>query len=267
MPRMMRDASTAPTTHGTFVGRVRELKEFRNSVRYLLGKEPPPDNSPLYPHIHLPHGEGGMGKSALLQQFLRIAVAEGFDRERIIVVKLDYEEFPTAETLAQTLVDEIRRSFPDFDHVYQLALTRRGSLDKRYRDLRALWVRWEDQDEEELEEILAGYKTSARHLERQRAMHGIASEPQRLAFDAHQTNQDMEKLEPLVTFRHQHGRLPESFDELLQQEFGSEDAKLFQGDFGLGKAFGDDLYRLAEKKYLLVAIDTYERADKHDDWL
>ena len=84
MPRLIDLAESTPTpSRDRFVGRERERREFRNSVRYVLEKEVPPGGSPLYPHIFLPHGEGGMGKSALLCQFVRIAHEEGCQsRER-----------------------------------------------------------------------------------------------------------------------------------------------------------------------------------------
>src|SRR5262245_27883507 len=124
MPRLMTTLSEPAVQRDTFVGRVRELAEFRNSVRYVLGKETPPGGSPLYPHIFLPHGEGGMGKSALLRQFVRIAKEEGLPAERIVVVDLDYKTFPTAEALAQTLTQAILQQHHGFDNRYRQACAR-----------------------------------------------------------------------------------------------------------------------------------------------
>ena len=68
MPRLIDLAEAMPApSRDRFVGRERERREFRNSVRYVLEKEAPPGGSQLYPHIFLWHGEGGMGKSALLR--------------------------------------------------------------------------------------------------------------------------------------------------------------------------------------------------------
>src|SRR5262245_29094940 len=121
MPRLLSHSGAPISQRGTFVGRVRELAEFRNSIRYILEKESAPGGSPLYPHIFLPYGEGGMGKSALLRQFLRIAEEEGLSRNRIIVVDLDYQHYATPDILAQTLAQAIRRNYLNFDRNYQQA--------------------------------------------------------------------------------------------------------------------------------------------------
>ena len=63
MPRLIDLAEATPArSRDRFVGRERERREFRNSVRYVLGKEAPPRGSQLYPHIFLPHGEGGFDR-------------------------------------------------------------------------------------------------------------------------------------------------------------------------------------------------------------
>jgi hypothetical protein len=120
---------------------VRELADFRNSIRYVLGKELPPGGSPYYPHIFLPHGEGGMGKSALLRQFLRIAREEGLPDQRIVVIDLDYQSFPTADALGLRLAERIREQHPGFDERYQAARARRDAQAERYRELERQWAR------------------------------------------------------------------------------------------------------------------------------
>src|SRR5215213_8563065 len=110
MPRLIDLAESTPTpSRDRFVGRERERREFRNSVCYVLDKEVPPGGSQLYPHILLPHGEGGMGKSALLRQFVQIARQEGMPESRIVVLDLDSDSYPTAEALAQKIASAVRR--------------------------------------------------------------------------------------------------------------------------------------------------------------
>ena len=63
------------------------------------------------------------------------------------------------------------------------------------------------------------------------------------------------------------GACPTTFQELLERELGADDAALFLHERGLGQALADDLFALAEATPLLLALDTYELADQHDDWL
>jgi hypothetical protein len=128
MPRLIDLAEPTPAPpRDRFVGRERERREFRNSVRYVLDKEAPPGGSPLYPHIFLPHGEGGMGKSALLRQFVQIAREEGLPDARMVVLDLDSDSYPTAEALAQKIASAVRRVIPQFDGRYRAARAPRSA--------------------------------------------------------------------------------------------------------------------------------------------
>ena len=263
MPRMIKESGSVPT-RGTFVGRASELRSYRNSTRYLLGHETPPGDSDLYPHIFLIYGEGGMGKSALLQQFKHVALEEGLSADRIIVIDLDYQMFPTVESLAQKLVQDIQQQQPGFGQRYRRVQARRDGLWERYHKLQTQWVVLSSMSEKEIDELLATHTNTIKHLSLQEAEFGKLYTP---PYIARQKEWASEQLSSILAFRQEHKRLPQTFDELLQREFGVEDASLFLNESGLGQALADDLYELAEASPLLLAIDTYERADMHDDWL
>jgi len=262
----MSNLSPSVQTHDTFVGRVRELQEFRTSVRYLLGHELPPSTNTLYPHIFLPHGEGGMGKSALLRRFVRVACDEGLPAENIILVDLDYKRYANVEALAQLLAQAIRQKHSEIDNRYQQARKRRELLTPRYHDLERQWARWESLrgiDMDDLDTLLHAHRRTLVQTEIQQAKFGSAYEPVYLAAQADEATHE---LAALLAFREDRGHVPPSFDELIQREFGP-DAMLFQQGSGLGQALAEDLYELAEAAPVLLAIDTYERADCFDDWL
>ncbi len=226
MPRLKDYLAASTSQQGTFVGRARELSEFRNCIRYTLGTDSLVSANALYPHLFLLSGEGGMGKSALLRQFVRVAQEEGLLTERIILIDLDYHRFPTVDLLAQCIADTFRHKFPDFDQAYRKTCARREMLLPRYRELQSQWVTWEAMrggEDTDLNALLDAHRRTLRKTEIQRAQFGARE---------------------------------------LQN-----DALLFQGSEALGQALADDLYALAENEPLLLAIDTYELADQHDDWL
>jgi hypothetical protein len=206
-----------------------------------------------------------MGKSALLRQFLWIAEREGLPRERMIVVDLDYQHYPTPDSLAQALAGAIRQNYPGFDQSYQQARARREQLAARYYDLERQWLRWEAlrrTGTDYVETLLDAHSRVLAQTQIQRAKFGL-NEPVALI---NQAEQALDEIAALRAFRDEHGQAPQSFDELLRREFGPE-AALFDRDGGLGQALADDLYVLAETEPLILAIDTYELADRHDDWL
>jgi tetratricopeptide (TPR) repeat protein len=267
MPRLIDLAEPTPTrSRDRFVGRERERAEFRNSVRYVLEWELPPGGSSLYPHIFLPHGEGGMGKSALLRQFVQIARQEGLPESQIVVLDLDSDIYPTAEALAQKLAIAVRRTSPEFDRRYRAARTRRDELAPRMRELKEQWARWEalrGSSAEDIDKLLDAHRRTLRHAETQQAGFGMAALP----YMAAQAYESRNELAALLAFRQDRGRVPDTFQELLERELGADDAALFLHDRGLGQALADDLFALAEATPLLLALDTYELADQHDDWL
>src|SRR4051794_25479285 len=114
MPPLISQPMPVEEQTDTFVGREQELGEFRKSVRYLLGHEQPSAGSD-YPHMFLVYGEGGMGKSALLHQFEQIAAQEGVQHAQIIKLDLEYQQFATTESFAQTLAHIVGQKHPGFD--------------------------------------------------------------------------------------------------------------------------------------------------------
>lgn len=266
MPRLIRESGSVPS-RGTFVGRASELRSYRNSTRYVLGHEAPPSDSDLYPHIFLIYGEGGMGKSALLEQFIHVAVEEGLSADRIIHIKLDSQVFPTVESLAQKLVEDIQKKQPGFGHHYRRVQARRDGLSGRYRELQNQWANWEilrHSTEKEIDVLVAAHERIIKHTTLQEAKFTNLYTPPPIALEKEMAS---EQLSSILAFRQERKQLPQTFKELLQREFGPDDASLFLDKSGIGQALADDLYELAKDSPLLLAIDTYERADIHDDWL
>jgi tetratricopeptide (TPR) repeat protein len=265
MPRLKDYLAASTSQQGTFVGRARELSEFRNCIRYTLGTDSSVSANALYPHLFLLSGEGGMGKSALLRQFVRVAQEEGLLTERIVLIDLDYHRFPTVDLLAQCIADTFRHKFPDFDLAYRKTCARREMLLPRYRELQSQWATWEAMrggEDTDLDALLDAHRRTLRKTEIQRAQFG-ANEPTYLAIQSEEVTR---KLTALLAFCDEHGYIPHSLGDLLEREL-QNDALLFQGSEALGQSLADDLYALAEHEPLLLAIDTYELADQHDDWL
>ncbi len=264
MPRLSDLVSESPPSRGTFVGREAELREFRNSIRYMLSQEQPPGGNQIYPHFFLVHGEGGMGKTALVRQW-RFIAEEIMPGERIVLVDLDSAHCPTASVLARILADAIGKQHSDFDTHYQAACQRRAELAPRRDELRAGWQRWQAlvQSEGSAADVVTALRRRLAHGEIQQASFGIST-PAYIALDMQDARRD---LDALTSFYDEHGRGPHDFDELLRRELGPDAAFVADDEQELGKALGRDLYDLAEAAPLLLLLDTYERADDHDEWL
>ena len=210
----------------TFVGRVQELSEFRASVHYLLDHEQSPQGSD-YPHIFLVHGEGGMGKSALLYQFEKIARQEGMQNAQIIRLGIESQQLLTTEALAQALSQVVRQKNPDFDQRYRSLHTQREALLSHYNRLRKQWASWEalrGSGDENLEDIEQKYRQLWNKSEEQRAQFGTLYEPVHLIA---QSENALEALAALRDFRNTQGHTPPSFNELLRDQLGQEGADIW----------------------------------------
>src|SRR5262245_52133568 len=108
MSQALPNAHSSSAPPEVFAGRVDERQEFGQSVRYVLGRDQPPANDRLYPHLFLISGEGGTGKSALLRQFRAIAIQSGLDPKRIITIELRIRRYPDARVFAQVLAEAIK---------------------------------------------------------------------------------------------------------------------------------------------------------------
>jgi tetratricopeptide (TPR) repeat protein len=267
MPPVKPD-STNPDATFHFVGRANQVEQFRNSVRYLLGTMAAP-TGPHFTHIFIAHGEGGMGKSSLLQRWRQVAVEEEVPTERVISIPLNGRTYPTVEALASTIREAIAANFPQFDQHYQAAQLRRTELRDGYNALYEEWQRYAALRETgNLGEMRKASRQNLALAETQRAK---ASSLYETPVMLHQAEDSMNRLRSLDRFESVNGRVPNSFDELLQYELGADDAALFASeDRWSAAAFGSDLCTLAEdptKQPLVLSIDTYELADQHDDWL
>jgi tetratricopeptide (TPR) repeat protein len=143
---------------------------------------------------------------------------------------------------------------------------RRDQLASQVRELKEQWTHWEalrGSSAEDIDKLLDAHRRTLRHAEMQQAKFGQAE----LSYMAAQVYESRNELAALLAFRQDRGRVPDTFQELLERELGADDAALFLHERGLGQALADDLYELAEAMPLLLALDTYELADQHDDWL
>jgi hypothetical protein len=168
--------------------------------------------------------------------------------------------------LAYKIALAVRRASPEFDQRYRAARARRDELAPRMRELKEQWARWEalrGSSAEDIDKLLDAHRRTLRHAETQQAGFGMAALP----YMAAQTYESRNELAALLAFRKDRGRVPNSFQELLERELGTDHAGLFLHERGLSQALADDLFALAEAMPLLLALDTYELADQHDDWL
>ena len=251
-----------------FVGRAQQIAQFRDSVRYALGTQnAPPDRH--YTHIFIAYGEGGMGKSRLLERWCEVAREEQVPAERVIMVQLDQRVYPTVDALATVIRDAIAANFPAFDERYQAAQDRRAPLEERFDALQEEWHAYESlRDSGKLNEHRRVAKRNLAHTETQRAKAGTLSETVAMV---NQAEDSLSRLRSIDRFTSATGKNPVTFAALLQHEFGA-DAALFENDSWHSTSFGADVCALAEAadasaQTLVLAIDTYELADQHDDWL
>ena len=267
MPRLLKKTtSPLPPRHGAFVGRARERQEFRSSVAYVMGIEKPPGGNPYYPHLFLIHGEDGMGKTALLRQFLATATQEGIAEKRILHVDLTNQRMSAPDMLTEHLAQTIQQHYPRNNRHYRQALSRYEELLPQFQALKRQWQHWttlRNHREQDLEAIVQTHYRTARAPDVQRAGFGKLHEPAHIEI---QTAWAMEGLADILGCHRNTGRLPVSFDDLLQCTFG-EEASLFQANRGLGRALAEDLYHLAEAAPILLAIDGYEQVAPYDEWL
>ncbi|MCG8348571.1 MAG: tetratricopeptide repeat protein [Chloroflexales bacterium] len=263
MPRLIQMTTLPTVRRSLFVGRMRELEEFGNSINALLTGDQSPAQTPFFPHIFLISGADGMGKTSLVREFLRVAAAK-FPPQQIIHLDLSNQHIPTIDTFIEVLAKVIRQHHPDFDKRYKHAATCRITQGPRYQELQRQWVRWEFlcQNSAANSALLESHRRTAalaeQHLTSRDLYPSVYVEAQeRLAIS---------ELTALSSFRDTHGSPPASFEALLQHEFGA-DAKLLQQDEELWRAFIEDLYELVEAAPLVLAIDGYEQAERYDGWL
>lgn len=95
--------------------------------------------------------------------------------DRIITIDLDYQLFPTVESLAQKLVQDIQQQQPGFGQHYQRVHARRDGLLERYRELQSQWASWKilrSSSEKEIEVLLAAHTSVIKHTSLQEAEFG-----------------------------------------------------------------------------------------------
>ncbi|HYF66069.1 MAG TPA: hypothetical protein VD886_24780, partial [Herpetosiphonaceae bacterium] len=245
-----------------FIGRGRQIADFRASVSYLLRKAVKPTGD-FYPHLFIAYGEGGMGKTTLLDRWLEVAREEGMPPDRIITIDLDYSSYPSHRDLADKIIAGLRGTFPDFDRGYRDVQARRQALKSRRDELRDQWERWQSHVENgTTDELTRAWSKNLARTEVKQAKFGGLHAPVMLSNEADDARRE---LRALRGFLDANGRGPQTFGELLERELG-EDAALFEPATS-AKALGNDIYELAEQSPILLALDTYELADRHHDWL
>jgi tetratricopeptide (TPR) repeat protein len=245
-----------------FIGRERQVADFRASVSYLLKKAHKPTGD-FYPHLFIAHGEGGMGKTTLLNRWLEVAREEGMSPERIITIDLDYKSYPSPHDLAHEIIVGLCQAFPGFERGYREVQAHRQIFKGRYDDLRNQWELWEAHVENgTTAELMRTWSKNLARIDLKKAKFGNLHAPVMLDNEADDTRRE---LRALRGFLDANGRGPQTFAELLEQELG-ENAALFDSSTS-AHALGNDIYELAEQSPLVLALDTYELADRHHDWL
>jgi hypothetical protein len=245
-----------------FIGRERQIADFRASVSYLLRKAVKPTGD-FYPHLFIAYGEGGMGKTTLLDRWLEVAREEGFPPERIITIDLDNNIYPSPRDLADKIIAGLCNSFPDFDRGYRDVRTRRQALKGRHDELREQWERWQAHVENgTTNELVQTWNKNLARTDLKKAKFGDLHAPVMLDNEADGARRE---LQALRGFLDANGRGPQSLGELLERELG-EDAALFELATS-AKALGNDIYEQAEQRPLVLVLDTYELADRHHNWL
>jgi tetratricopeptide (TPR) repeat protein len=245
-----------------FVGRVREQREFRGSVRAAVGGA---GGAPR-PHIFLLHGEDGMGKSALLRQFVDIARKLGVPADRLIQIDLSNRHFPDSDDLVQALVDAIEPQLPGFDTRYQAALTSRAAVAPIHEGAQRKWARWralQAMDPAEVNQLLQRNYTAQQDKVIRETIFGAGYTPTHIAVEAERVIDDLSQL---LEFRAQHRRDPDSFEQFFDAITQPGSAALFHPN-ALGLALAADLDAQAQSQPLVLAIDGYDRADQHDEWI
>lgn len=245
-----------------FVGRVRERREFRGSVRGAAGGA----GGSAHPSIFLLHGEDGMGKSALLRQFLDIAGRAGLPAERLIAIDLSNRHFPNSDELAQALVAAIKARLPGFAARYQEAVDRRAAIAPIYDRAQRAWARWlalQAMDPAEVDQLLQQHYTVQQDKVVRSTIFGAGYTPTAVAAQAERV---IDELAPLLDFRARHGKDPDSFETFFDDLSKSAASAHFHPN-ALGLALAEDLDTLAQAGPLVLAIDGYDRADQHDEWM
>src|SRR5881275_239511 len=82
-------------TKESFVGRFQEQKLFRGYFRHLTASHDTQANklsSVDFPKVVFVSGEGGLGKSTLLRQFIAIASEEDYNMTSL-VIRVDWEQY------------------------------------------------------------------------------------------------------------------------------------------------------------------------------
>jgi tetratricopeptide (TPR) repeat protein len=266
MSQPVPSASVSSAQPEIFFGREDEVREFSQSIRYVLGLEQPPAKHLLYPHIFLINGEGGTGKSALLRQF-----QAGLPANQVIAIALRAQHYPDARALAQTLADAIGQAigkqFPKFGQLYQNQLTLRNTLLPFYSSIQREWALWQS-----MGELSANDRSALLQKHYRLSQQGQVKRATLLGGN-HQSNYynnrvDLvaSQLQIVLEFLRRFGRAPDSFDELLQFRFG-DGTRLFQSDAMLGEALANDIVDVTKTTPLLLLLDDYEYADQHDEWL
>ncbi len=245
-----------------FVGRVRERREFRVNVRAAAKGT----SGSVPPCIFLLHGEDGMGKSALLRQFLDIAGQAGVPAERLIEIDLSNRHFPNSDELAQALVAAIKLRLPDFAARYEEAVDRRAAIAPVHDRAQRAWARWQAlqaMDPAEVDQLLQQHYTVQEDKVVRSTIFGAGYTPTAVAAQAERVIDD---LAPLLDFRARHGKDPDSFETFFDDLSKSAASAHFHPN-ALGLALAEDLDALAQAGPLVLALDGYDRADQHDEWM
>jgi tetratricopeptide (TPR) repeat protein len=246
--------------HSPFVGRSRELQEFRDQLA-LLRLSYTDYTTSFVPAVFLLQGATGTGKSALLHQWALIG-AELLGPARALSIDLYGATYPTRSDLAQAISDSIQQQQPIFGVRFAQLLARRGELEQRHTLLTQQWALWEAlrRPDENPDALLAMLAQRAHGGEQ--ADEGGELSVFRAALDRHASA----ALTGLLAFYQAYGNAPTSLAALVAHDLG-DDNRLLHDEEPLLQAFIDDLRDLAQQGLLLLTIDSFEQAGPHATWL
>lgn len=247
-----------------FLGRVEEQKQFRAALHEIL--HPPPDET--LPYIFLLYGDGGMGKTMLAKRLSDIARNEPPFEGKFQILWLDWEDERRRSSTLQVGREHIRPETV-FDVIHAAAV--RMGWGKDF-DAYQRAVKMRDEVERKAAAALEPMGERDEFAALRGAGAGALAKVVRTALPM--IGETGEKL--VQTFleagikvsAEQAAHLRAALENRLRARLDPEQFNLFlYPNEQLARALADGLKRVAQRKPLLIVLDTYEIVDRADIWL
>lgn len=246
-----------------FLGRVEEQKQFRAALSELLH-----GNADSLPYVFLLYGDGGIGKTTLARRYRDIALGENPFKGKFNLLWVDWESERDRHIALNVGSLSIR---PDtvFDVLYTCALREnwqehfvtyhKALEDRKQAEKRAAEIIMGSSERPELAAIRgAGAGAIAKILRAGLPVIGESGENLAKAFLGAGIQVAAEQAAQLRT----------AIETRLRGGLQPAQYELFVNSIeGLARALASGLQSLAQKRRLLVVLDTYEIVDRADPWL